>query len=135
WGKFRRLEGGDMMHARGLVREGRRDASYVRYTALIDRHERRQNHPEELVAKDFYGQLRLIIVIPIPASGDLRQPRPETIALAVIRPAKAKVKTGAAEPLSIPGPIDVVDLQSLQCVVGRVRHDHEWALVDRSEPL
>jgi hypothetical protein len=33
------------------------------------------------------------------------------------------------------GPVVVVDLTSVQCVVGRIRDCNKWAIVDRSESL
>ncbi|KAI0052945.1 hypothetical protein FA95DRAFT_1482442 [Auriscalpium vulgare] len=139
WGKIRRLEGGDMMHARALVPERGRDASYVRYTALVDRFARQRRRAEELVAQDFFGQLQHIFVIPIVASPDLRLQQSETIALALIRQVKTSIRTEDGTP-SIPyyaqdGPLDVVDLQAVQCVVGRVNDRNEWAVFDRSGPL
>ncbi|KAI0052234.1 hypothetical protein FA95DRAFT_1669516, partial [Auriscalpium vulgare] len=139
WGKVRRLEGGDMMHARGLVSDGGRDASYVRYSVLVDRNERRRRAPEDLVPADFFGQLRHIFVITIPAARELHTLNAEVISLAVIRQVKAKVRTDGGTP-SIPmytqiGPLDVVDLKTVQCVVGRVQDRQEWALIDRSGSL
>ncbi|KAI0039304.1 hypothetical protein FA95DRAFT_1585314 [Auriscalpium vulgare] len=139
WGKVQRLEGGDMMHARGLVSDGGRDASYVRYSVLVDRNERRRRAPVELVPADFFGQLRHIFVIPIPAAQELGTAAAGVISLAVIRQVKAKVRRDGGTP-SIPmftqiGPLDVVDLQTVQCVVGRVQDRQEWALIDRSGSL
>ncbi|KAI0061239.1 hypothetical protein BV25DRAFT_1870912 [Artomyces pyxidatus] len=139
WGKVRRLEGGDMMHARALVAESGRDASYVRYTVLVDRNARSRHQEVDLVAEDFFGQLQHIFVIPIVASPELSLDAPEVIAFAAIRQAKTKAQTAAGIP-SIPfysesGPLDVVDLQAVQCVVGRIFDRNEWAILDRSGAL
>jgi hypothetical protein len=66
--------------------------------------------------------------------------RPEDICLAIIRQVKLETPNTHVSP-EIPaylrdGQLEVVDLKSVQCVVGRVK-DHRglWALIDRSGPL
>ena len=54
-----------------------------------------------------------------------------TIILAVIQNAKATLtnETYYYKELGIE---EVVDLTTVQCVVGRIKHRGEWAIVDRS---
>jgi hypothetical protein len=159
WGKLRRLEGGDIMHAHDIVakRMDGRDASFVRvcelycqmffetnlplsflrqYEQLVDRNQRHRNLPEELELQTFFGQLQSIVVIPIPKSKELKTKEPQNICLAVIRQVHANTQ-GAAPILlySQSGALDPTDIKSIQCVVGRVEDRGKWGLVDRSGPL
>ena len=57
---------------------------------------------------------------------------PTTVILALIREAKTTLRDGIPcyKEFSIK---EVVDLKTLQCVVGRVKDRGEWAIVDRSD--
>lgn len=65
---------------------------------------------------------------------------PQDISFAIIRQMRLDAPNTHVSP-EIPtyireGLIDVVDIKSVQCVVGRVKdHQGRWALVDRSGPL
>lgn len=71
-------------------------------------------------------------MLELPPAPQLKLTEPKTIILALIQEAKAKLKDGihfykdfSAE--------EVVDLETLQCVVGRVKNGVKWAIIDRSD--
>jgi hypothetical protein len=82
-----------------------------------------------------------IVVLTIPASPLLEsETGPQDISFAIIRQVTLDAPNTHVSP-EIPtyireGLLDVVDIKSVQCVVGRVKdHRGRWALVDRSGPL
>ncbi|KAH9932674.1 Hsp70 protein-domain-containing protein, partial [Amylocystis lapponica] len=109
WGKVQRIDGGDTIHASELVamNENSRDATYVR-------------NPE-FVPQDFYGQLRRIFVLELPPSAELRTDEASTLLLAAIQSVKTQEASDVQQVFyKDDGALDVVDLASIQCVVGRV---------------
>ena len=163
WGKVSRLEGGDTMHARDLVRlsEKDRDASYVRvsqtfianskqradiqcipqYTQLVDINQARRNADPVYRPQDFYGQLCNIVVIDMPAAEELKTTKPETHILAAIQNLKVMPVPGSGNAIQYKdsaaghGPLEVVDLATIQCGIGRVLDRGHWVIVDRSGPF
>ena len=86
----------------------------------------------------FFGQLRYIVVIPIPKSNELKTDKPQNVCLAVIRQVRATLPKAQGMPIpsySLNGALDPADVKSIQCVVGRVEDRGIWGLVDRSGPL
>jgi hypothetical protein len=55
-----------------------------------------------------------------------------TLMLALIQEVKASLKDGIYSYKEF-GAEEVVDLKSVQCVVGRVKNRGEWSIVDRSD--
>lgn len=86
----------------------------------------------------FYGQLLRIFQADIPASPELDTPEAQTIIFVTIRECNV---TAVDKHLGIPyykemGALEVVDLQNVQCGVGRVRDARGvWGIIDRSGPL
>jgi hypothetical protein len=155
------------MHAQDLVHlsEKDRDASYVRASAYIQ-----QLLPVYMLRfalyvhtcsilnllismltvgnadpvyrpKDFYGQLRNIVVINLPVSEELHLTEPSILILAVIQSLKVETAPDAAgalhyknSPVGI-GALEVVDLATIQCSIGRVLDCDSWVIVDRSGPF
>jgi hypothetical protein len=84
-----------------------------------------------------YGQLQSIFVLPLPADSTLGLMHESTRILALITPC---VLEQSSLSVGIPyyskvGPPEVVDLQSIQAVVGRVQDRGNWFILDRSGPL
>jgi hypothetical protein len=92
-----------------------------------------------LESQTFFGQLRYIVVIPIPKSKELKTKEPQNVCLAVIRQVHATLPNAHGVPpipfYSQSGALDPTDIKSIQCVVGRVEDRGKWGLVDRSGPL
>ena len=76
--------------------------------------------------QDFYGQLQNILIIPIPASQELKTTEPKTLLLAVIQSLKVNCVPDAAGALHYKdsaaglGHLEVIDLATIQCCIGRV---------------
>ncbi|KAG8695963.1 hypothetical protein FRC08_007445 [Ceratobasidium sp. 394] len=139
WKKVLRLGGGDLMVARNAspLANGYRDSSFVRYELLFNRLTN-QSGRTGFEPRMFYGQLLRVFKIDVPASTQLGTVEPETILLAAIRQCTiTHVDKYLGTPYyTVMGPVEVVDLQTVQCIVGRV-HDERghWGIVDRSRPL
>jgi hypothetical protein len=58
--------------------------------------------------------------------------KPATLILAVIQQVKATLRNGLYYYKDF-GADEVVDLNTVQCVVGRVKDRSEWTIVDRSD--
>jgi len=85
----------------------------------------------EFEEQDFFGQLGRILILEIPSAPKLHLAEPTTIIVAVIREVKAKLTDGIYYYKEF-GLDEVVDLETVQCVVGRIQDRGRWALIDRS---
>jgi len=159
WGKVRCLDGGDTMHACKMMSMGddNRDASYIRvsrfsfyvvpilimcqYEQLVDKNERYRNLPVELQLCTFYGQLQHIVVIHLAKSHCLGIKTSETVFLAVVQTCLEPTVDLNGLDLhyySKMGRVEVVDMNCVQCVVGRVKDPDSkngWVVIDRSGSL
>ncbi|KIJ60585.1 hypothetical protein HYDPIDRAFT_98351 [Hydnomerulius pinastri MD-312] len=139
WGKVRRLQGGDTVHASALVnaREDTRDATYVRYEALVDKYARQPRRKPEYTMETFYGRLAHIFVVTLPPSTPLGNAVPTTHILAAIETCEIERSRPDVDIhyYSKLGALDMVDITCLQCLVGRIPHEGRWAIIDRSGDL
>ena len=153
YGKVRRIDGGDVMNASSVVAMGddRRDATFVRvsvefllvivvswhcqYEMLVDRNACYAKRPVILDSQIFFGQLQHIIVVRLPASLALGLKLQTTIILAAIRTCyNPRIQSdNGMHYYSQEGHLEVVDMECVKCLVGRVKDGKEWAIVDRSE--
>ncbi|KAI0371589.1 hypothetical protein BV20DRAFT_1035223 [Pilatotrama ljubarskyi] len=132
WGKLRILNEGDtirasMMDANVSV-EDKRDATFVRYEVLVDQNARYRNRPVILKKKTLYGQLQCIFyvqLLAIPLT-------PFPIQTCIIQRANKDLDIHYYKRL---GSVDYVDVTTIQCVVGRIKDDGQFALIDRSGAL
>ncbi|KAI0634465.1 hypothetical protein C8Q77DRAFT_1056771, partial [Trametes polyzona] len=143
WGKLRILNDGDTIRASKMqvsAADGC-DASYVRYELLVDKNARYRNRPVILQKKTFVGQLQHILVVEVAAipSANLPQLMPSTLLLGVVQQC---LISDSQEILNIHyykklGHVEVVDISTVQCVVGRVKlgRGGEFAVIDRSGTL
>ncbi|KAG6848511.1 hypothetical protein H0H93_016416 [Arthromyces matolae] len=149
WGKVKRVDSdaGDTMRTVGLgtPTEDARDASFVRYEMFVDINASYPRRPMKFELRTFYGQLEHIFVIEIEdqtARQELRlPPEQSTLIFAAIRTCLLD-KDAQLESLDIhfyskTGQLDVVDITSVQCLVGRIRdkEPRTWAVIDRSGGL
>ena len=108
---------------------------------LVDRYTRHARHKPEYILQTFYGQLQHIFVIHFPsACPELGLNNITTIILASIRSCVLDNTDSLLEKLDIrfyttDGPVHVIDITSLQCLVGRIRDHKRWAIIDRSRTL
>ncbi|THU88491.1 hypothetical protein K435DRAFT_821627 [Dendrothele bispora CBS 962.96] len=146
WGKVQWIDTdeGDTMRPSevGKVRDDSRGASYVRYEMYVDIHARQCNIAPKFQLETFYGQLQPIYVVHFgtPCSELNLHESSTTIIMAQIWSCRLN------EDESIPGldihfysgegNTDVIDLTSVQCVVGRASCGQNcWAIIDCSGSL
>lgn len=111
------------------------------YEQLVDRNERHRNLPVDLQLRTFYGQLQHIIVVCLAKSRRLGIESTETIFLAAIQTCVQPMAASNGLDLHYytkMGRVEVVDMNCVQCVVGRVKDpdtNQGWVLIDRSGNL
>ncbi|KAJ7110208.1 hypothetical protein C8R43DRAFT_904512 [Mycena crocata] len=148
WGKVQRVdsEEGDTMRSCsvGITAEDSRDATYVRYEMLVDKQARFKKRAPEFELQTFYGQLTHIYKIHFPTACTLlKLQEPTTFILAAIRACVLDAPETQPPGLDIHfyshhGHLDVIDITSLQVLVGRLRvrdSGEDWAIIDRSGVL
>ncbi|KAJ7204051.1 hypothetical protein GGX14DRAFT_369096 [Mycena pura] len=148
WGKVHRIDTdeGDTMRScsLGTTAEDSRDATYVRYEMLVDKQARFKRRAPELELQTFYGQLTHIYRVHFPtACKPLELDEPTTYILAAVRACVLDPEDAQLQGLDIHfysrhGHLDVVDITSLQALVGRVQireTTQDWAVIDRSGVL
>ncbi|KAJ6462061.1 hypothetical protein DFH09DRAFT_1494478 [Mycena vulgaris] len=129
------------MLASSMIRaepDDRRDATYVRYVLLVDANARYARVAPRYEPVTFYGQLQNIFVVKLPPTAELELQQETTLILAAVR----KCDVTARNDLDMhyyrkDGPVEVVDISSIQCLVGRVKttDGKNWVIIDRSGSL
>ncbi|PPR00475.1 hypothetical protein CVT26_009682 [Gymnopilus dilepis] len=139
WGRIRHTDGGDTINASSLVKrpqEDSRDASYVRYELLVDQNARRRNLPPNFIPKTFYGQLQHLILVQMPATEELGLTESQTLILGSIRTCTIEAQNDLdMHYYKDHGRTEVVDVSTIQCLVGRVKDRSFWVIIDRSGKL
>lgn len=156
WARVRRLEGGDDMNASSLASysEDRRDATYIRvssvvcyqhisdkcivlqYDMLVDKHANNKRLPPKFEVQSFYGRLENILVIRLPATPQLDLDTESLLMLTGVRQCEVTATNSMDMPYySKMGRFEVVDMSCVQCLVGRIQKDKQWAIIDRSGKL
>jgi hypothetical protein len=113
----------------------------AQYEVLVDKYAHHKKKKAVFEQHTFYGQLQHILVCPLPAHKFFNPPntqnlRAETLLFAAIRPCRSKPNTGTGiHHYSNLGSLEVIDLASIQAVVGRVFNQDHWAIIDRSGEL
>ena len=73
----------------------------------------------------FFGQLDHILLLELPSAQQLNLDEPTTVIVAIIQEVKATLRNGIYYYKNF-GVDEVVDLSTLQCVVGRIQDRDEW---------
>ncbi|TFK64165.1 hypothetical protein BDN72DRAFT_774893, partial [Pluteus cervinus] len=141
WARLRQLDDGDDMKAAALLpnAEDQRDATWVRYDLLVDRHSRSRRRTPDFTLESQYGQLIHILTVPLPATTDLKLTEPTTLILGACR----QCILSAVNSMNYPvhknmGAIEVVDIANIVGLIGRVKQLginielNEWVILDRS---
>jgi hypothetical protein len=110
------------------------EQSLLQYTQFVDRNARYMRRTPDFEEQNFFGQLGRILLLELPPAPKLRLAEPTTIILAVIREVKAKLRDGIYYYEEF-GVDEVVDLETIQCVVGRIQDRGKWAIIDRSDSM
>ncbi|KZV91671.1 hypothetical protein EXIGLDRAFT_675855 [Exidia glandulosa HHB12029] len=141
WGKVRRLDGGDTMHAADLIVNEERDMTFVRYEQLVDRRRHQQHKTAVLKRQAYYGQLRRILVLPVspPLAELLGDDAPQTVLIAAVAEC-ADLSPPDAHGLQffskLKDGVELTELRTIECLIGRVpTHSGHWAIADRSNAL
>ncbi|KAJ6540310.1 hypothetical protein B0H19DRAFT_1036237 [Mycena capillaripes] len=141
WAKVQRLDGGDRMLAssmQNIQSDDRRDATYVRYVLLVDTNARRPRLAPLYEPVTFYGQLQNIFVVRLPPARELQLKEETTLILAAIRKCEITVRNDLdMHYYRKDGPVEVVDMSTVQCLVGRIKttDGKHWVVIDRSGNL
>ncbi|KAJ7029445.1 hypothetical protein C8F04DRAFT_962791 [Mycena alexandri] len=140
WAKVERLDDGDRMLASSMVSsmEDRRDATFVRYELLVDANTRRARLAPRYTLETFFGQLQHIFVVKLPPAAELELTEETTIFLAAVTECKFTARNSLdMHYYRLEGPLQIVDIKSVQCLVGRVKTTDQknWVVIDRSGSL
>ena len=111
----------------------------LQYDLLVDINQNRQNMPAEYLDTPtaFFGQLQHIIVVQLPPAQEL-DPNlisPSTYILAAIHTCEVEAQNSMGMPVySKMGRTEVVDITSVQCLIGRVPtgRNNQWVIIDRT---
>ncbi|KAG8900769.1 hypothetical protein FRC00_011291 [Tulasnella sp. 408] len=140
WGKIQWLNDGDMMHTLDFIqdptRPGRRDMTFVKYTLLEDGHFHQRNRkPAGVdVVAEYYGQLQSLFVVELPPSSILGTTESKTLALAAVLPIHSTGRNTADQVVCKANqfnPLEVMDIQSLECVVGCIIDRKKWVFIEQ----
>ena len=110
---------------------------------FVDKYAHQQRHRPEYELRTFYGQLQHIYSIRFKseyAHGDLGLENDTVIILAAIKTCildepDSQLRTLDIQFYSAEGAVHVIDITSVQCLVGRIHDRNRWAIVDRSGSL
>ena len=100
----------------------------------MDKNARYSKKPVVLEPQLLFGQLQNIFVISLKPSAALKLIKKTTLILAAIRSCanpQIRAENNTYHYLR-EGPMEVVDMNCVQCLVGRVKDGNGWAIVDRS---
>ncbi|KAJ7710910.1 hypothetical protein B0H17DRAFT_914593, partial [Mycena rosella] len=110
----------------------------VWYALLVNANARSKRLAPRYELTTFYGQLRHIFVLKLPPAAELDLTEETTLILAAV----TQCKITAHNDLDMhyyreEGPLEVVDITSVQCLVGRLRTTtkKDWVIADRSGSL
>jgi len=100
----------------------------------VDKNARYSKKPVVLEPQVLFGQLQNIFVIGLKPSPALKLVKKTTLIVAAIRSCaypQVRNENGTYHYLR-EGPMEVVDMNCVQCLVGRIKDGNGWAIVDRS---
>ena len=103
-------------------------------TQFVDQHARQMRRTPEFKEQNSFGQLGCILVLKLPSAPKLNLAEPTTVIIAVIQEVKAKLTDGIYYYKEF-GVDEVADLETIQCVVGRIHDRGRWALIDWSNSM
>lgn len=105
---------------------------------MVDANARSKRLKPRFEPTTFYGQLRHIFVVKLPATPELELEQPQTLILAAVTECKITAHNDLdMHYYSTESPLQVVDMSSVQCLVGRIKttHGNKWVIIDRSGSL
>ncbi|KAF8666953.1 Transposase family tnp2 [Rhizoctonia solani] len=141
WGRFQIDHGGDEFQARGYhkLRPDGRDASFVRYELMVDQEAHRPAADERYERESQFGQLEFVFALRIgPENPPINPSKSKTRTLLLAHILEAPVRMDDSHDYTVLwyegklGSGEVVDVRTIQCVVGRIQEDRRWWIVDRA---
>ena len=105
----------------------------LKYESLVDKNAS-NNLPEDLIMETFFAQLLRIVRLDLPPSPELYRLKSETVLLAHIVTCNATQNEDHQWEYSVMGKTHFIDLNLVQCSVGRVFDRGKWKFIDRSGP-
>ena len=153
WGTVQIMKGGDRIKGHALMnptKPARRTCCFIRvsdltspsqlitygvsqYESLVDKNAS-NNLPEDLVLKTSFAQLLRVVQLDLPPSRELYHSNPEILLLAHVTTCNATKNSNGQWGYSTMGKTHFIDLNLVQCSVGRVLDREWWTFVDRSGP-
>ena len=94
-----------------------------------------EDAPAEMEVRTHYGELQQIFKVEVPRSLKLHLDQPATLFLAAVKDCDATFSEDGFWQFKTTGKLTVIDLGTIQCVVGRVFDRGKWVIVDRSGDL
>ena len=105
---------------------------FIQYTQLVDQYTCQKKRTPEFEPQTFFGQLQRILVLELPSTPRLNIAMPTTIILALIKNVKATLTDGVYYYKEL-GVDEVVNLTTVECVVGRIWDRDGWAIINWSD--
>ena len=107
------------------------------YQLAIDWYAHQRNWAPEFELQDFFGQILCFLVINIPPSPEHSIEAESFISAAIheVRISKPATDHCRINYYQHMGPMVLVDLNQVKCVVGRIWDRNKWAIIDWSESL
>ena len=105
------------------------------YSLLRDVYENMRNKEPVFKGTEYFGQLKTILVIELPPGIAPSISQPKTVVLAIISPRETVIETRLGIPYyTEPTKVTprAVDMNTLMCLVGRIKDRGRWAIIDRS---
>jgi hypothetical protein len=108
----------------------------LQYQLLVDENARLANTEPHFVPETFYGQLQHIFVIKMRAARQLGISNPGLLILGAILTCNIEEHNDLdMHYYKMHGRTEVVDITTIQCLVGRIQDRGSWAIIDRSGNL
>jgi hypothetical protein len=111
----------------------------IQYDAFVDQNERRPHAPEDLVEQSFFGSLQHVLSLELPASRELNLSRPLPLVFVAVRTCITSTFSPVANYdihyYSRLGGLNLVDLKTVQCLIGRVQVNNSFTILDRTGSL
>ena len=106
----------------------------IQYQLAVDKFAHRPRQAPQFELQDFFGRVLRFIVVNVPPSID-DEIDAQSLVYAVINEVKVLDPAGSnfySCFYQATGPFVFVDLNQVQCVIGRVLDRGKWAIIDRS---
>ncbi|PPR04228.1 hypothetical protein CVT24_013310 [Panaeolus cyanescens] len=111
-------------------REDSRDSTWAKYIQLVDENARNHGADSTFDAEIFYGQLKRVFILDIPAAPEIHIHSPCKLFLALMKGTKVELHHNMYTYSE--GSLEVVDLATLKSVVGRMQDRSKWYIIDRT---